>query len=301
LPPSYARALNSLRLRFNALAHSTFELLERAFEEWRKDNASLMAAALAYYCLFSFSPLLITLVALFGFLLGQGKVEEAVVSGMSNLVGPEGSIFIQDMIENAIDPAHTFKATALSMIILLVGSTRLFIQTKKALNMIWGVKPSGNDWALSEIRSYLASFALIAVLGFVLLISSLANALIMPASHYLEEALPVQFSVLQLTGFGISFLFIAALSAISYKTLSGVYLSFSEILPGAVITAILFSIGNLAIELYVGISGMGSVYGAAGSLIVFLFWVFYSAQIFLFGAELIKVRRHIPKSMKNKN
>jgi membrane protein len=266
-----------------------FGLIRQAFAEWRRDNASLLAAAIAYYGLFSLSPILIILVAILGLIIGQSAVEKAILAEVGSLIGPGGVTVVKDVIAQAINPAHSFRATALSVIVLLIGATGLFLQTKRALNMVWSVSSPKEMGFFSAAKSYLVSFVLVITLGIMLFITALITAVLIPASSYLDAAISMQLWPLQAASFLISFAFVTALFAVVYKVLSGVDLSWREVLLGSALAAALFSAGNVVIELYVGISGIGSIYGAAASLVVFLIWVYYCAQIFFFGAEFIKV------------
>jgi membrane protein len=144
---------------------------------------------------------------------------------------------------------------------------------------------------LGTVRSYLRSFLLIPLVAFLLLASAIVTAILLPFSTYIEDLLPLHLELLRLATFLTSFLFVTLLFAVTYKTLSEVRLSWSDVLPGSALAAIFFAIGNYVIEVYVSISDIGSAYGAAGSVVVFLFWIYYSAQIFLFGAEFIKVNK----------
>ncbi len=288
---STTRLLSQACWRCKRASLNFLSLITWAFAEWRCDNASLFAAAIAYYGLFSLSPILILLVAVLGQILGQSAVEEAILAEVRSIVGPWGAEVAQEVISQAINPAHSYRATVISFGILLVGATGLFLQTKRALNMVWSVSAPKDRRFLLEARSYIVSFVLVIVLGVMLFITALITAVIIPFSSYLDSFLYLRLWFLQLASFIISFAFVTALFAVVYKVLSGVDLSWREVLLGSAIAAALFSAGNAVIEIYVTMSGIGSVYGAAASLVVFMLWVYYSAQIFFFGAEFIKVHK----------
>jgi membrane protein len=177
-------------------------------------------------------------------------------------------------------------------LLLLLGAGGLFVQTKRAFRIIW---KSHNDMAslAGTVLSYLRSFLLIILVAFMLLATSIFTALLLPVGRLIEEILPIHLELLRQITFLVSFSFVTLLFAVVYKTLAEVKLKWREVLPGSGLAAFLFAIGNFCIEAYVGFVNIGSAYGAAGSLVVFLFWIYYSAQIFLFGAEFIKVQKRI--------
>ena len=268
------------------------DLFREAFKEWNKDNASLLAAALAYYGLFSLVPLLVILIiilnALFGYGLLGGSVSQAQDLASRQMPGQVG-----DMLNRAGGQAASYRFTLLSFLVLVLGAAGLFVQTKRAFRIIWSQEGVEEPLVLGTVRSYLRSFLLIPLVAFLLLASAVVTAILLPFSRYVEDLLPVHLELLRLVTFLTSFLFVTLLFAVTYKTLSEVRLSWRDVLPGSAVTAILFSIGNSVIEVYVSISDIGSAYGAAGSVVVLLFWIYYSAQIFLFGAEFIKVNKRV--------
>lgn len=265
-------------------------LLQEAFREWLKDDASLLAAALAYYGLFSLVPLLILLLIFINLLFGSGILGADVAGLAQDLAGQQAPDIAGELVNRAGEQAASFRFTILSMIILLLGSAGLFVQTRRAFHIIWAI-PEDKPFVTDAVRSYVTSFLLIAFVAFMLLISSFVSAVLLPIGERIEEQLPVHLGLLRGVTFLTSFLFVTMLFAVTYKTLSEAELDWSNVLPGAAVTALLFAAGNFVIEIFVSLIDVGSAYGAAGSLVVFLFWIYYSAQIFLFGAELIKVQK----------
>jgi len=195
-----------------------------------------------------------------------------------------------ELIDQVGALAESFPFTLLSILLLSLGAAGLFVQTKKAFRIIWKISDNHAPF-LNTIISYLRSYLLIGLVAFLLLMTSVSTALLIPAALQIEKLLPVQ--LISLLTFVISFSFVTLLFAATYKTLAGVRLSWSDVLPGSALAALLFAIGNICIEAYVKFANIGSAYGAAGSLVVFLVWIYYSAQIFLFGAEWIKVQSRI--------
>ena len=268
------------------------DLFREAFKEWNKDNASLLAAALAYYGLFSLVPLLVILIIILNALFGYGLLGGSV-SQAQDLVGRQMPGHVGDMLDRAGGQAASYRFTLLSFLVLVLGAAGLFVQTKRAFRIIWSQEGVEEPLVLGTVRSYLRSFLLIPLVAFLLLASAVVTAILLPFSRYIEDFLPVHLELLRLVTFLTSFLFVSLLFAVTYKALSDVRLSWRDVLPGSAVTAILFSMGNYVIEVYVSISDIGSAYGAAGSVMVLLFWIYYSAQIFLFGAEFIKVNKRV--------
>ena len=263
---------------------------KQAISEWLKDDASLLAAALAYYGLFSFVPLLILSLIFINSLFSYGFLDSQVVATSQDLVGQQMPEVAGELIDQAGDRAASFSFTLMSLGLLLFGAAGLFVQTKRAFGIIWKISDNAVP-LLDTVISYLRSYLLVALVAFMLLVTSLFSALLMPAAKQIEEFMPIHLGLLRLLTFVVSFLFVTFLFAATYKTLIAVKLLWREVLPGSALAALLLAAGNFCIEAYVGLVNIGSAYGAAGSLVVFLVWIYYSAQIFLFGAELIKVQK----------
>ncbi len=276
---------------FLILIKSSFELFQDAFREWSRDQASLLAAALAYYSLFSLIPLLIMTMIFVDFLFPQGIQGGGAVQQAQDLIGPQAPQVVGDLIDIAGDLAASFRFTVLSLLLMILGATSLFVNTKKAFQIIWSSSEAKETFMRRTIKPYLRSFLLIAAVAFMLLASSIVTAFLMPIGRQIEEQLPVQLGLLRLVTFLISSVFVTLLFAVTYMTLSEVKLGWRDVLPGSALAALLLAIGNYVIEVYVSIVNIGSAFGAAGSLVVFLFWIYYSAQIFLYGVEFIKVQK----------
>lgn len=267
----------------------SYHLIE-AIKEWLKDDASLLAAALAYYGLFSFVSLFILMLISVSSLFQHGLLGRDVAILVERLAGQQMPTATGELIDQVGTLAESFPLTLLSTLLLLLGAAGLFVQTKKAFHIIWKISDNHAPF-LNTIISYLRSYLLIGLVAFLLLVTSVSTALLIPAALQIEKLLPVH--LISLLTFVISFSFVTLLFAATYKTLAGVRLSWHEVLPGSALAALLFAIGNICIEAYVKFANIGSAYGAAGSLVVFLVWIYYSAQIFLFGAEWIKVQKRI--------
>jgi len=265
-------------------------LFKQALSEWRKYDASLLAAALAYYGLFSFVPLVILVLILINALFSYGLLDGQVVATSQDLVGWQMPSGAEELIDQASDQAASFRFTVLSLGLLLFGAAGLFVNTKRAFGIIWKV-PDNSVPFMDTVISYLRSYLLIALVAFLLLVTSVFTALVLPSAKLVEEHLPIHLGLLQQLTFLVSFMFVTMFFAAIYKTLAEVRLSWRDVLPGSALAALLFAAGNFCIEAYVRLVNVGSAYGAAGSLVIFIFWIYYSAQIFLFGAEIIKVQK----------
>ncbi|MEI6102907.1 MAG: YihY/virulence factor BrkB family protein [Methanothrix sp.] len=274
-----------------------FYLLSEAIKEWLKDDASLLAAALAYYGLFSFVPLLILSLIFINSLFSHGFLDSQVVATSQDLVGQQMPGVASELIDQASDQAASYPFTLLSVGLLLFGAAGLFVHTRKAFRLIWKI-PEKVVPLMDTVLSYLRSYLLIALVAFLLLATSIFTALLLPAGKQIEESLPIHLGLLRLLTFLVSFSFVTLLFAATFKTLIEVKLQWREVLPGSALAALLFAAGNFCIEAYVSIVNLGSAYGAAGSLVIFLFWIYYSAQIFLFGAEVIKVQKRVAEDEK---
>lgn len=265
-------------------------LFKDTIAEWNEDNVPLLAAALAYYTIFSLAPLLIIAIAIVGAVFGEEAARGEIVRQIQGLVGVEGAKFIQSMVQNASQPGSGGTvATVISTLVLLFGASGVFGQLQTALNTIWEVKPKPGRAIKSFLQSRFLSFAMVLVIGFLLLVSLVLSAILIGISSYFSGFFP-EFVILgRLLNFILSFAVITLLFASIYKFLPDVEVPWRNLWVGAGVTALLFNIGKFLIGLYLGNSSVGSTYGAAGSLVVVLIWIFYSAQILLFGAEFTQV------------
>jgi len=267
-------------------------LLREAFQEWLKDDAPLLAAALAYYGLFSFVPLLILILIFINSLFQHGLLDGQIAAASQDLVGRHMPGAADDLIDRASSQAASFRFTLLSIGLLLFGAGGLFVHTRRAFQIIWNI-PHNSVPLADTLISYLRTYLLIGIAAFLLLATSVFTSVLLPLARQIEELLTIHLGLLRLLTFLVSFGFVAVLFAVTYKTLIGVKLLWREVLSGSALASLLFAAGNFCIEAYVGRVNIASAYGAAGSLVVFLFWIYYSAQIFLFGAEVVKVQRRM--------
>ncbi|MEM7556023.1 MAG: YihY/virulence factor BrkB family protein [Cyanobacteria bacterium P01_A01_bin.84] len=266
-----------------------FNLIKQTFKEWQKDKASRLAAALAYYTVFSLAPLLIIIIAIAGAIFGEEAARGEIVGQIQGLVGQQGAEIIETAIENADKPDVSNIASILSIIALLFGASGVFAQLQEALNAIWEVKPKPEKGIMNFIRKRFLSFSAVLGIGFLLLISLVMSAALSALNNYMSGFLPGIDWLWQILNLAISFTIITLLFALMYKFLPDVKIKWNDVWVGAIITTILFIFGKFALGLYLGRGSFGSTYGAAGSLVIILAWVYYSAQILFFGAEFTQV------------
>ena len=264
-------------------------LLKSVLADWWEDNAPRLGAALAYYTLFSLSPLLIIAVAIAGLIFGREAAQGHIIAQIEGLVGHEGAIAVQAMIESARKPAAGIIASLFGLVTLLAGATGLFGELQAALNTIWEAPDRPGSGFIGILKNRFLSFTMVLGMGFLLLVSLLVSASLAAAGHFLGGLFPAAAFVGQVVNFLASILVTTLLFAMIYKYLPNVAITWNDVWIGATVTALLFTAGKFLIGLYLGTSGVTSAYGAASSLVIILIWVYYSAQIFLLGAEFTQL------------
>ena len=265
------------------------DIFKRTYEDWKEDRASRLAASLAYYTIFSLAPLLVIAIAIAGFIWRHEDVEAQIMAQSQSLVGVEGATFIADMIRSASNPTEGILATIIGIVTLLFGALGVFNELHNALNVIWEVKEEKAESFLQAVKKALIdrflSFTMVLVIGFLLLVSLVISAGLSATQELVGNTFPIPEFFLQLVNLIISIGVITLLFALIYKYLPDAEIPWRYVWLGAFVTAILFSLGKLAIGLYLGNSAIASSFGAAGSLVLLLVWIYYSAQILFFGAE----------------
>lgn len=267
----------------------TWRLLKQTVQEWLDDGASQLAASLAYYTVFSIAPLMIIAIAIAGAIFGEEAARGEIVTQLQGLIGEEGAKTVQTAIENADKPRISSFASIISIVVLLFGASGVFAQLQNTLNAIWNVKAKPEAGILNIVRKRFLSFSAVLGIGFLLLVSLLASALISGLSNYMSSNLPELDVFWQITNIIVSFGVISFLFALMFKYFPDVEIKWRDVWIGAVITTLLFTLGKFGLGYYLGNSSFSSTYGAAGSLVVLLAWVYYSAQIMFFGAEFTQV------------
>ncbi|MBX3012995.1 MAG: YihY/virulence factor BrkB family protein [Caldilineaceae bacterium] len=262
-------------------------LLQETYTQWSKDRAAELAAALAFYTAISIAPLLVLVIAVVGFFLGQEAAQGQLVAQLRSLMGEEAAQFTETAIANADRPTIGGIASLLSIAVLLWGSTNVFTQLQNSLNIIWNVAAKSGNGFIELVRTRLLSFGLVLGIGFLLLVSLLFSTILNTIAGTFSAWLPGVDWLWQLLNFVVSLGIMIFLFAMIFKWLPDIQIAWKDVWIGAVITAVLFTIGQFALSFY--LSNQGSAYGVAGSLVVFLLWVYYSAQILFFGAEFTQV------------
>jgi membrane protein len=263
-------------------------LFGEAFTGWREHKASKMAAALAYYTVFSLAPILVIAIAVAGLVFGQEAAEGQIVGQISGLIGQTSAEALEAMIAAARKPSTGITATVLGIATLIFGATGVFGELQDSLNTVWGVKPKPGRGLLRMLKSRFVSFTMVLGVGFLLLVSLVVSAAIAAIGTWVSGLLPLPEVALQIVNLAVAIGVVTILFAMIFRFLPDVEIRWRDVWVGAIFTAILFGIGKLAIGLYLGKSSLGSSYGAAGALAVILVWVYYSAQILFFGAELTR-------------
>ena len=262
-------------------------LLKQTGKEWSEDKVPRLGAALAYYTVFAIAPLLIIAIAIAGLVFGSEAVRGQVADQLKTLISPEAAEAINEMIKNASKPSSGILATIIGFVTLLFGASGVFGQLKDAMNTIWGVQPRPGRGIMGIIKDRFLSFTLVLGIGFLLLVSLMISAALAAVQKFFfGDSTGI---VLQIINFSVSFVVITLLFAVMYKVLPDAKIAWRDVWIGAAVTALLFTIGKYLIGVYLGRSSTTSTFGAFGSLVVILLWVYYSAQILFFGAEFTQV------------
>ena len=281
-----------------------YRVLQRAATLWLESQAFVYAAALAFFTVFSIAPVVVVAVAVVGLVLGEDAAAGRIMAELEGTIGPEAAEFVQVAVHNVqVDPSGVW-ATMLGIGLIVLGATTVFAQMQKALNAIWDVaaKPSRSSM-LQLLLARLLSLTVLLAIGFVLLVSLLLSVAVRTLITFAEDWLPVSDTLLVWADLGLSLLIVTCLFAMIFRILPDVVLSFRDVLLGAFITALLFSLGRSLIALYLAQSATSSAYGAAGSLVLLLMWVNYSSLILLFGAAFTRAHLEqrgkaiVPRSM----
>jgi membrane protein len=270
-------------------------LVRQAVAAWIDDYAPSMGAALAYYPLFSIAPVLLIVIAIAGSIYGEEATRGEIVAQLAGLIGREGAVAIQGLLESTSTPERSTAASLIGVGTLVIGATSVFGELQNSLDRIWRAPalaaPAGNAvWNL--VRSRLLSFSLVVSVGFILLVSLAVSAAISAAGRWWGGFFPGWEAVLAIVNMVVSFAATTFLFALIYRVLPRARIAWLDVWVGATMTALLFTLGKFVIGLYLGKAGVASGFGAAGSIVVLLVWVYYSAQIFLLGAEFTWVYAH---------
>ncbi len=268
------------------------DLLVSTYRGWMDDRAPRLGAALAFYTLLSMAPMIVVVVAIAGAVFGHAAAQGQLIWQIQSLVGWQGAVVIQSLLKSTQTPASGWLPTLIGLVALFFGASAVVNELRDALNTIWRVPTRETSYwrsALDILKSRALSFAMVVGVGFLLMVSLLVNASLSAVGAYFGDLLPVPAWVIQIIYAILSFLVVGFLFALVFKLLPDVTLTWNDVIAGAAGTSILFTLGKFVIGLYLGRTGLASTYGAAGSLVIVLLWVYYSAQIFFFGAEFTRV------------
>jgi len=265
------------------------EVWKNSFVAMGEDKITKMSGSLAYYTVFSMAPLLVMIISLCGIFLGREAVEGKIVAQLSGFVGVDTAIQLQQIIKNASLAGKSTMAAVIGGITLIIGATSVFAEIQDSINTIWGLKPKPKRGWLKMIQNRLLSFSVIISLGFLLLVSLGVTAIIDGFSERLRAHFPeVTVVVFYILNIVITLVVITLIFGVIFKVLPDAKIKWKDVLAGAIATSLLFMLGKFGISFYISKSNVGSTYGAAGSLVVLLLWVYYSSIILYLGAEFTK-------------
>lgn len=265
---------------------AVWALLRQTAASWLGDYAPSMGAALAYYTLFSLAPLLLIVIAVGGLVFGEEAARGEIEIQLRALMGDGGARAVQDLLASVRKPAEGSLATVVGVVLLLLGATSVFAELQDALDRIWRVpvRQQTRAWR-ALVRARLLSFGMILAIGFLLMVSLVFSAVLATLGRWIEPIFGGWYALATLTNSVLGFAMVSTMFALIYKVMPRARVQWKDVWTGALFTALLFNFGKYLIGLYIGRSGVVTGFGAAGSLVVLLLWVYYSAQIFLVGAE----------------
>src|SRR3984957_2594283 len=266
-------------------AKTLFQILKTTFASWNRHEAPRLGAALAFYTILSLSPLVIIVLALAGLIFSRSTAQAHILSQVQGMIGPDGGKAVESMLANAQRPAAGILGTIVGLLSLLFGASGVFTELRSALNLIWEVTPEKTSGVVGLLRDRFFSFGMVLSIGFLLLVSLVVSTVIAAIGKFFGGLLPVPSPVVAVFNFFLSYLGVAVLFGLIFRLVPEAKVRWRNVWLGALVTALFFSIGKTLIGLFLGKSSVGSAYGAAGSIIVVIVWVYYSAQIFFFGAE----------------
>jgi len=277
------------RMRSVSMFSAAWKMLKDTVLAFINDEALSRGAAIAFYTVTSIAPVLLIVIAIAGLAFGRDAAQNAITEQLSGLMGQQTAEVLQTAVASAASKSSgVVAATIIGIITLMVTASGVFGEMQTALNVIWKAKPKGTTVS-RLIRARAASLGLVAALGFLLMVSLVVSTVLTAFGNYLDSILPFGQVILTVLNVIVSLVLISFLFAAIYKVLPDRNLEWADVVVGAIVTGVLFTIGKSLISWYIGSSAVASSFGAAGALIVLLLWVYYSAQIFLLGAEFTKV------------
>jgi membrane protein len=274
-------------------AGATWKIIKETAKDWSDDDAATLAAALAYYALLSLAPLLVISIGVAGWFLGPEAARGRVAGELSGIVGGEAAQGVQAVVAHADKPTHGVVSAIVGVITLFVGASGVFGQLQTSLNTIWEVKAKPDRGLLGQLKDRFFSFTMVLGVAFLLLVSLVLSSILSSIGHLLADTLPGGAVLWQVVNFLLSFGVVTALFALIFKVIPDAKIKWRDVWLGAAVTALLFAVGKQLLGLYLGKAAVGSSYGAAGSIVALVVWVYYAAQILFVGAEFTQVQaRH---------
>lgn len=264
-----------------------FTLFKDAFKDWNEDKAPRLGAALSYYTIFSLGPLLVIIISIASFVYANARTQ--ITTTVGQVVGSDAQDLITETMDNANKGGANIIASIIGIVTLLLGAAGVFGQLQDALNTIWEVEPKPGAGMMAMLKKRFLSFGMVLTVGFLLLVSLVVSAGIAVLGTYLKSILPVGDIIANLINLLISILIIALVFTLLFRYLPDVKIAWRDVWVGAVVTSVLFTVGQFALAFYLQSGGVGKSFGAASSVIIVLVWIYYSAQIFLYGAEFTQV------------
>lgn len=270
-------------------AKTLLEMTKQTGKAWVEDNASRLAASLAFYTLLSIAPLLVLLVSMLGLVFGEEAARGEIAGQLTAAFGYEASRGIEELIAAARVPSQGALGTLFGVVVLLLGASGVFGELQASLNTVWEVESKPGQGVLGFIKARFFSFTMVLGVGFLLLVSLVVSTLLSALGGAITPDAPGLSVLVQVLSALVSFAFVTVLFALMYRVIPDVRIAWRDVFMGAAVTALLFTIGKFLLGLYLGRASVASPYGAAGSLVVFVLWVYYSAQILFLGAEFTQV------------
>jgi membrane protein len=280
---------NGLQDQMSTIFKRLWSTLCQTFSAWSNHEGPRLGAALAFYAILSLAPLVILVIAVVALVLGHSNAQTQILSQVQGLIGSDGANAVRTVIEQAQKPTSGTFASIIGVVTLLFGASGVAGELRSALNKIWGVNSEAASGVVVLLKERFFSFGIVLAIGFLLLVSLMLSAALAALGKFFGGILPMPAFLLTSIDFIVSFAGISLLFALIFKYVPATKIAWKDLWTGAVVTAFLFTVGKSLIGLYLGTAGVGSAYGAAGSLIVVTVWVYYSSMIFYFGAEFTHV------------
>ncbi len=268
------------------LPRISFADCKQAFARWSNHNAGRLGAALAFYTLLSLAPLLLFLVTMTAIVFGEEHAKLWIMQQVHQFVGAQGATAVENLLRNAQEPSSGLLAGSIGIATLLFGASGVFVELQDGLNTVLEVQAKDSSGWKGMAKSRLFSFGMVLAIGFVLLVSLVFSTVLSAIMRYFNQLVPFPLPLLQLANFVISLYVVAGLFALIFRYVPAVTIPWKHVWSGGIFTAVLFTLGKQLLGVYLGVASVGSAYGAAGSLVAVVVWVYYSAQIFYYGAEV---------------